>query len=66
MAGLDWAAMMRVGLGELRLSPPVFWSLSPAELMLMVNPAPAAHPLGRSGLDDLIAAFPDGKEFRDE
>jgi uncharacterized phage protein (TIGR02216 family) len=50
---------MRLGLVELRLAPEVFWGLTPAELMLMAgfDDAPAA--LGRSGLEALLARFPD-------
>ncbi|MEM1428778.1 MAG: phage tail assembly chaperone [Pseudomonadota bacterium] len=30
-AGLDWPGLMRLGLGELRLHPKVFWAMTPVE-----------------------------------
>jgi len=62
MVGLDWPAMMRVGMGELKLRPAAFWALSPAELMVLVNPPEVQRPMGRSGFEALISAFPDEKD----
>lgn len=62
MTGLDWPALMRAGLVGLRLSPDVFWALTPAELRLMLGQEGAAAPLGRAGLDALLAAYPDRME----
>lgn len=59
----DWPALMRLGLGALRLPPDVFWSMTPAELRLALEGAGlVAEPgqaLDRDALDTLMAAFPD-------
>ncbi len=59
MTRLDWAGLMRLGLVELRLSPEVFWALTPAELMLMAGIGPARASLTRAGLAALAERFPD-------
>ena len=59
--GLDWPGLVRAGLGTLRLHPRDFWSLTPAELALMLGVA-ARPALGRSRLEALMRAFPDSKE----
>jgi uncharacterized phage protein (TIGR02216 family) len=56
---LDWAGLLRVGLVELRLTPDVFWGLTPAELMLIAGVGPRPGAMTRAGLDALIARFPD-------
>lgn len=56
---LDWPALMRLGLRDLRLHPRDFWALTPAELMLMAGLDPARAPLSRARLDELAARFPD-------
>ncbi|WP_405117489.1 rcc01693 family protein [Phaeobacter sp. BS23] len=43
----------------MRLTPDQFWRLTPAELRLMLGQDTGAVPLGRSGLDQLMQAFPD-------
>ncbi|SOC07692.1 rcc01693 family protein [Rhodobacter maris] len=55
--GLDWAGLMRAGIGGLRLSPAVFWALTPAELALMLGPGTA--PMSRAGLAALAQRWPD-------
>jgi uncharacterized phage protein (TIGR02216 family) len=35
MTRIAWGGLMRLGMVELRLSPEVFWGLTPAELMLI-------------------------------
>ncbi len=57
--GFDWPALLRLGLGHLRLRPAEFWALSPGELMLMLGEPGRAQPLGRQGLGDLMKNFPD-------
>ena len=37
----------------------MFWSLTPAELQLMLGPPSHAAPLLSDGLDALMAAWPD-------
>jgi uncharacterized phage protein (TIGR02216 family) len=59
--GFDWAALMRVGLGELGLAPEVFWRLSPAEFLMLLGGAGPA-PMGRSAFEALAARFPDGND----
>ncbi|MDK3072949.1 phage tail assembly chaperone [Sedimentitalea sp. JM2-8] len=61
MTSFDWAALMRAGLQGLRLTPDVFWNLTPAELRLMLGNATAESSLSRAGLDALLAAYPDEK-----
>ncbi|MEL6608704.1 MAG: rcc01693 family protein [Pseudomonadota bacterium] len=58
-SGLDWPALMTLGLSHLRLRPAEFWALTPAELKLMAGPLGPAAPLGRDALDALMAQFPD-------
>ena len=59
----DWPALMKAGLVGLRLDPDAFWRLTPAELQMLLDPGDGtASPLNRSGLDALIAAYPDEKE----
>lgn len=58
---VDWAGLMRFGLGVLRLPPDVFWSMTPRELAAAAHPwwgAVDAAP-DRAALDGLMARFPD-------
>jgi uncharacterized phage protein (TIGR02216 family) len=57
---IDWPRLMRLGLVDLRLKPDEFWSLTPAELMLMAGLDGPGAALSRAGLAELIARFPDG------
>lgn len=59
MQGLDWAALLRAGLQGLGLKPDEFWVLTPAELQLMLGDQDAQAPLLSSGLDALMATYPD-------
>jgi uncharacterized phage protein (TIGR02216 family) len=59
MTGLDWPGLMRAGLTVLRLRPAEFWALTPAELFMMLGLDESAGPLGRAGLETLMARFPD-------
>ncbi len=56
---LDFPALLRLGLRDLRLHPRDFWALTPAELMLMAGLDTAHAPLTRARLLDLAARFPD-------
>lgn len=53
---------MRAGLKGLGLSPDVFWALTPAELQLMLGADGGQAPLLKTGLDALMAAYPDHKK----
>ncbi len=59
MSGLDWSGLMRAGLHGLRLTPREFWALTPAELQIMLGAQQDAAPMGRTRLNELLAAFPD-------
>lgn len=61
---IDWPGLMRMGLGALRLTPDVFWSMSPAELRLALEGAGflvqgSKLPMNRETLAELMAAYPD-------
>ena len=56
---LDWPGLMRAGLCGLGLHPDAFWRLTPAELALMLGVGTRPAPLGRAGLEALLARFPD-------
>lgn len=58
----DWPALMRAGMGGLRLTPDQFWALTPAELALMLGVEGASKPLRRDALTALMEAFPDRSE----
>lgn len=59
---IDWAHLMRLGMGALRLPPDAFWAMTPVELLAALQGAGIA-PIGgfmdRNALDSLMAAFPD-------
>ena len=58
-AALDWPALLRAGLQTLRLKPSEFWSLTPAELALMLGLDQRPLPMGRARLLQLSEQFPD-------
>ncbi|MDZ4312532.1 MAG: rcc01693 family protein [Cypionkella sp.] len=59
MTRIDWPGLMRAGMGELRLTPQVFWGLSPIELRIMLGAEAMTPPLTRARLEELAAAYPD-------
>lgn len=61
MNAFPWRAAMGFGLGQLRLSARDFWALTPRELAAAIEAVagPARTPLGRAGLEVLMARFPD-------
>ncbi|MGR3492463.1 MAG: rcc01693 family protein [Shimia sp.] len=61
----DWEALAELGLRRLRLTPDAFWALTPAELRLMAGES-ARQVITRSGLDALMAAYPDGEKGKDD
>ena len=55
-----WADAMALGLGRLRLTPDVFWSLTPKELLLMAGGGARDHAaMGRDALAYLLNRYPD-------
>ncbi|WP_422050089.1 rcc01693 family protein [Shimia sp.] len=62
MARFDWPALMRAGIGGLRLTPVEFWALSPAELSLLLGEGRGQSALTRAGFDALLRAYPDRNE----
>ncbi|MCF6443484.1 phage tail assembly chaperone [Nereida sp. MMG025] len=60
--GLDWGALMRVGLGQAGLPPATFWAMTPYEFSLSLGLEPPQTPLRFQGFADLMAAFPDGAD----
>ncbi len=65
-AGFDWPALMRAGLHGLGLTPEVFWSLTPAELQLMLGSKAGTAPMLSDGLAALMAAYPDKIKDQDD
>ncbi|WBU65343.1 rcc01693 family protein [Paracoccus aerodenitrificans] len=61
-SGLDWPGLMRAGMQGLGLHPGQFWSLTPAELALMLGVGPSAAAMTRSRLDMLMQQWPDNQE----
>ncbi len=60
MGGLDWPGLMRAGMQGLGLRPDQFWSLTPAELALMLGIEPGkGGAMTRSRLAELVARYPD-------
>jgi len=57
--GISWDELMRFGLCDLRLSPEVFWGLTPVELMMMAGQDDAPTAINRTGLEALMCKFPD-------
>ncbi|HEU0220833.1 MAG TPA: rcc01693 family protein [Paracoccaceae bacterium] len=56
-----WPRLMRLGMGRLGLAPEVFWSLTPAELLVMAGiEGGATAGMTRAALRALEAQFPDG------
>ncbi len=64
MITIDWAGLLRAGLFELRLTPDTFWRLTPIELKIMLGAENTAPALTRARLEELAAAFPDGRKAR--
>lgn len=60
MTPIPWGDLTRLGLVELGLNPDVFWSLTPAELILISGlGADDARSISRQGFDALMQKFPD-------
>ncbi|MDS9466016.1 phage tail assembly chaperone [Paracoccus sp. MBLB3053] len=68
---LDWAGLIRVGmgpsmLGGLGLQPAVFWALTPAELAAMLGVVAGEAAMTRSRLAELAALYPDAQSHRED
>ena len=62
-ARIDWPGLMRLGLVDLGLRPAEFWQLTPAELtFLATGGGRAAGGMTRTGLEALMARYPDTRE----
>ncbi|MDT0683619.1 phage tail assembly chaperone [Roseicyclus sp. F158] len=59
---MDWAGLIRLGLGGLGMRPDAFWRLTPAELALMLGLETEAPPLTRARLAELARAYPDSND----
>lgn len=57
--GFDWAAMMRIGLHQLRLKPTEFWALTPLEFLVMLGLEGGPPPMARARLEELSRSYPD-------
>ncbi|WP_421362898.1 rcc01693 family protein [Agrobacterium rosae] len=56
-----WGQVIHAGLSLLRLSPTVFWALTPLEFFAMTGGMrPKRDRLDRGGLEGLMRLFPDG------
>ena len=62
MSPVDWSGLMRAGMYGLRLTPDVFWSLTPLELKIMLGADRASPTLTRARFDELAAAYPDARK----
>ncbi len=56
---------MNAGLHHLRLTPDVFWRLTPAELSVMLGLGWKSRPLNRDRLNDLLRIYPDAPREKD-
>ena len=61
MTKFDWPALMRLGLGHLKLTPDQFWALTPAELALMAG-LDGQQVMNRAGLSAMMAKYPDNEK----
>ena len=59
MNGIDWQALMQVGLLGLGMQPRDFWRLTPVELRMKLGSQATVAPLTRARLNELAQAFPD-------
>lgn len=56
-----WGQVIHAGLSLLRLSPTVFWALTPIEFFAMTGGMrPQSPGLDRAGMEGLMRQFPDG------
>lgn len=56
----DWAALLRIGLHQLRLTPSEVWALTPLEFLILLGIEGGPPPMARARLEELARSFPDG------
>lgn len=58
---MNWPMLMALGLGALRLSPQVFWAMTPREFRAALKGAfgPQAEAMTRGAFETLQCRFPD-------
>ncbi len=56
---LPWGALMRLGLGVLRLGAEEFWAMTPRELAAAAGLIGAPMSMGRGDLAALMTQYPD-------
>lgn len=67
MAEIDWAGLMRAGIGGLGLTPTDFWGLTPAELALKLGRGEALSiRIDRQKLEQMMRRLPDRKGAENE
>ena len=66
MKQIDWPGLMRAGMLGLGLEPAVFWRLTPIELKIMLGAEKTTPALTRARLEELAAAFPDGRKAKSD
>jgi uncharacterized phage protein (TIGR02216 family) len=59
-----WADVMALGLGQLRLAPDAFWSMTLRELMAAAGTHTIEQGLPRTLLTQLMERYPDGEADR--
>ena len=59
---LNWPELMRAGVHGLSLRPAEFWTLTPAELALMLGRGGGNAPMQRDQLVALMMAYPDDRK----
>ena len=65
MSGFAWRALLEGG-RQVGLRPREVWALTPAELAFLMGRDLSVAPLSRARLSELVRAFPDMNEVRDD
>lgn len=64
---MEWTQLLRIALGQFRIPPDLFWSLTPYELGLIMGRDFMTSQINRAALAELEARFATtGKECSDE
>lgn len=62
MKGIDWPALVSVGLTELRLAPDELWRLTPIEFLLLTGISARGGATTRETLERLSRDYPDERK----